>query len=116
MDVASRGRIRLRSADPRWHPAIDPGYLSDEQDLEALTAGVRLAREIVDGPLPKLLDGELLPGAARAPTPSCATTSGAARRPCTTRSAPARWGGDGSVVDLELRVRGVTGCGWSTPR
>ena len=32
VDVASRGRIRLRSADPRHRPAIDPGYLSDERD------------------------------------------------------------------------------------
>jgi choline dehydrogenase len=29
VDVASRGRIRLRSDDPRHRPAIDPGYLSD---------------------------------------------------------------------------------------
>src|SRR6476661_8497262 len=26
VSVASRGRIRLRSTDPRWHPEIDPAY------------------------------------------------------------------------------------------
>lgn len=29
VDVASRGRLRLRSADPRWQPEIDPRYYDD---------------------------------------------------------------------------------------
>ena len=27
--VASRGQLRLRSTDPRWHPEIDPRYYDD---------------------------------------------------------------------------------------
>ena len=29
--VHSRGSVRLRSADPTWAPAIDAGYLTDEE-------------------------------------------------------------------------------------
>ena len=41
VDVRSRGRISLRSADPRHRPLIDPAYLADPADLEALVRGVR---------------------------------------------------------------------------
>lgn len=44
-DVASRGRLRLASRDPRHRPLIDPGYLSDVRDLSALAVGVRMARD-----------------------------------------------------------------------
>jgi choline dehydrogenase len=46
IDVKSRGRISLRSADPQARPLIDPGYLSDQADLDVLVAGARRAREI----------------------------------------------------------------------
>jgi choline dehydrogenase len=42
----SRGRIRLRSADPMEAPAIDPGYLSNRADLAPLVEGVKLGRKI----------------------------------------------------------------------
>ena len=64
VDVASRGRIRLRSADPRHRPAIDPGYLSDERDGRALAAGLKLAREFVTArPMAEICSSELAPGA-----------------------------------------------------
>jgi len=64
VDVASRGRIRLRSADPRHRPAIDPGYLSDERDGRALAAGLKLAREFVTArPMAAICSSELAPGA-----------------------------------------------------
>ena len=39
---ASRGTVRLTSADPNAPPAIDPGYLTCPADLDALLAAVRL--------------------------------------------------------------------------
>jgi choline dehydrogenase len=42
----SRGRLRLRSADPAEHPVLDPGYLSEPADVAALLASLRLSREI----------------------------------------------------------------------
>jgi choline dehydrogenase len=113
VDVKSRGRIRLRSADPRHRPAIDPGYLSDAGDARALVAGLKMAREFVTArPMAEICKSELAPGAhvrsdaelldyVRAsvatlyhPVGTCAMGS------------ESRWA---SVVDPELRVRGVTG-------
>jgi choline dehydrogenase len=63
LTVGSRGRIRLRSADPRHKPAIDPAYLSDLADLDPLVSAVGLAREIAaTKPLAKQLAAELAPG------------------------------------------------------
>jgi choline dehydrogenase-like flavoprotein len=39
----SRGTVRLTSADPHDPPEIDPGYLTDPNDLPVLIAGVRKA-------------------------------------------------------------------------
>src|SRR5579859_6381851 len=64
VDVKSRGRIRLRSADPRHRPAIDPGYLSDDRDSRALAAGLKMAREFVTAkPMAAICQSELAPGA-----------------------------------------------------
>lgn len=43
--VESKGQIRLRSADPTWHPEIDPAYFDDRTDLDAMVRG---ARRLVD--------------------------------------------------------------------
>jgi choline dehydrogenase len=42
----SRGTIRLQSADPMAHPAIDANYLSEQRDIDTLVAGTKIAREI----------------------------------------------------------------------
>jgi choline dehydrogenase len=113
VDVKSRGRLRLRSADPRHRPAIDPGYLSDGGDARALMAGLKMAREFVTArSMAAICTSEIAPGAhvrsdtelldyVRAglvtlyhPVGTCAM------------GGESRWG---SVVDPELRVRGVSG-------
>jgi choline dehydrogenase len=113
VDVASRGRIRLRSADPRHRPAIDPGYLSDQRDGRALAAGLKLAREFVTArPMAAICASELAPGAH---VRSDAELLDYVRSSVVTLYHPVgtcTMGGDSrwnSVVDLELRVRGVTG-------
>jgi choline dehydrogenase len=113
VDVASRGRIRLRSADPRHRPAIDPGYLSDERDGRALAAGLKLAREFVTArPMATICSSELAPGGH---VRSDAELLNYVRSSVVTLYHPVgtcTMGGDSrwnSVVDLELRVRGVTG-------
>jgi choline dehydrogenase len=113
VDVASRGRIRLRSADPRHRPAIDPGYLSDARDARALTAGLKLAREFVTArPMAEICQSELAPGAhLRSDTDLLQyvrTHVVTLYHPVGTcaMGGESRWN---SVVDPELRVRGVTG-------
>jgi choline dehydrogenase-like flavoprotein len=43
----SRGSVRLRSADPRDPPRIDPGFLGADDDVRTLLAGVKKARDIM---------------------------------------------------------------------
>ncbi len=60
----SRGRLRLRSADPRAHPLLLFNYLQTQNDINALIAAVRLTREILTQPaLAKFSGEELLPSA-----------------------------------------------------
>jgi choline dehydrogenase len=47
---ASRGTVRLRSADPADSPAVDPGYLADEADRKALREGLELVRSLFQTP------------------------------------------------------------------
>src|SRR5262249_6509426 len=42
----SRGRLRLRSADPTQHPAICANYLAKREDAEKLVAGIHLVRRL----------------------------------------------------------------------
>jgi len=116
--VASRGIVRLRSDDPRHKPAIDPGYLYAAEDMEPLLSGLRMAREFAAaGPLAKHCTLEMAPG------PAVRTDEelrefirqdlGTLYHPVGTCA----MGGDSrlaasrltSVVDPELRVRGVEG-------
>ncbi|MDH6266153.1 choline dehydrogenase [Rhizobium sp. SG_E_25_P2] len=63
----SRGEIRLRSADPTEHPAIDPRYfISDPEgvDLATMVEGVKINRRILQqAPIKDLIDYELSPSA-----------------------------------------------------
>lgn len=46
----SRGRVFLHSADPMAEPAIDPNYLSDQDDLELTIKGAKITRDILEAP------------------------------------------------------------------
>jgi choline dehydrogenase-like flavoprotein len=46
----SRGEVRLSSNDAMAPPQIDPNFLSDEDDLQRLVRGVRIAERILDAP------------------------------------------------------------------
>lgn len=46
----SRGRITLHSKNPMDAPLIDPGYLADESDLDALVKGFKKGRELLGQP------------------------------------------------------------------
>jgi choline dehydrogenase len=113
VDVASRGRIRLRTADPRHRPAIDPGYLTDDRDTRALAAGLKMTREFVTArPMAAICSSEIAPGAH---VRSDAELLDYVRSSVVTLYHPVgtcAMGGEGrrtSVVDPQLRVRGLTG-------
>ncbi len=112
VSVASRGSVRLASADPFWRPVIDPGYLDDPTDLDALLAGCRILLEIADQrPLSLLRDRPFLPEAGRAVTDEALTEH--IRATAQTLYHPvgtcAMGSPDSAVVDPELRVYGIDG-------
>ncbi|MBP6116393.1 MAG: choline dehydrogenase [Neisseriaceae bacterium] len=47
MRSPSRGRIKIKSLDPKAHPSLLFNYMSHEQDWEEFRAGIRLTREIM---------------------------------------------------------------------
>ncbi len=113
LDPRSVGTVKLRSADPRDPPAIDPCYLTDPDghDAALLLYGLRLARRILaQEPLAQFVDSEIEPGEG-------ATSDEAllahVRRLSQTLYHPAgtcRMGSDElAVVDPSLRVRGIAG-------
>lgn len=47
MRPKSRGRISLKSADPKGHPRIQIGFLTEDVDLKEMIEGVRKTREMI---------------------------------------------------------------------
>lgn len=107
----SRGRVSLRSADPRAHPMIFFNLLGDPADMADMVHGYRALRALLDQPA---LAG--VTGAVRRPAGPLETdeqviayireAGATAYHP----SGTCRMGADpGAVVDAELRVRGIDG-------
>ncbi|MBS43381.1 MAG: choline dehydrogenase [Nocardioides sp.] len=108
--TGSRGTVRLRSADPSWHPAIEAAYFDDPADLDSMLAGCRRLVEVCQsGALGEMVadpfglpedptDEQLLDHVRQYtqttfhPTSTCAMGTG-----------------EDAVVDPHLRVRGVEG-------
>lgn len=107
---ASRGTVRLATADPAGALLIDPCYLSDAGDLQTLVKGVRIAEHILRQPALEQHKGR--PFRALDPQDDAAIEA-SIRAHADTIYHPVgtcRMGSDAaSVVDPELRVRGVTG-------
>ncbi|MBB2931858.1 GMC family oxidoreductase [Paraburkholderia silvatlantica] len=107
---ASRGTLTLASADARVAPLIDPRFLSDPRDLDALAQGARLARRILDASALAQLGGRELYTHAEQSDAQLRETIARHADTIYHPVATCRMGGDArSVVDPQLRVRGVTG-------
>jgi choline dehydrogenase-like flavoprotein len=52
---ASRGSVALHSADPIAAPAIDPNFLGEEADVDAMVAGFKMTKRLLDAPALKAL-------------------------------------------------------------
>lgn len=110
---ASRGTVRLRDADPRTPPLIDPAYLADDSDTGRLIDGIRLTREIAAcPPMSQITAGEVAPGNGLDGEASLAgwvrgEVAGAGRPYGTCAMGPSSK--FKTVCDPELRVHGVPG-------
>jgi choline dehydrogenase len=108
---ASRGEIRISSADATVAPILDPRYLSERSDVERLAQAVQICREIGhQQAFDEWRKGEVLPGPC---ADDRATLEDYVRRACVTyhhMAGTCKMGeGEDAVVDPELRVRGLSG-------
>ncbi|MBS1789417.1 MAG: choline dehydrogenase [Acidobacteria bacterium] len=107
----SSGHIRLKSNDPLAAPAIQPNYLASEKDMAACVEAVKLSREILNSRQFNRVRGkEWWPGEAAKTDSDFAAhirqTADTIYHPVGT----CKMGNDAlSVVDAQLRVRGVKG-------
>lgn len=105
----SRGRLSLRSADPYISPMVDPRYLAEQSDLDTLTAGLEIARDIADMPPLKALYESAPP----LPTRGSPDLVAYCRRNAQTQFHPvgtcAFGRNERAVVTPDLRVRGTRG-------
>jgi 4-pyridoxate dehydrogenase len=102
----SRGRVSLRSADPRAAVRIELNFLSDQDDLKGLRAGMRMAVDVGrQSPIAPYVDSEVTPLKTDAEIDAHVRSTGiTVYHPIST----CRMGSDSeSVVDPECRVRGV---------
>jgi choline dehydrogenase len=107
----SRGWLRIKSADFREAPAINPNFLAAEKDRDVLVAGVKALRRIFQQPaLARYVAEEIEPGKA---VQSDEEMLDFIRQRGSTTYHPVstcRMGQDAkAVVDERLRVRGIDG-------
>lgn len=109
--IASRGTLRLRSADPTWKPEIDPAYYSERADLEAMARGYRRSIEMSQqGPFARFIDGPWMPGSLDPTDDAILDTIAQVTQTLYHPTSTCAMGtNDDSVVDPELRVNGIDG-------
>ncbi|MGR4871157.1 GMC family oxidoreductase [Variovorax sp. LARHSF232] len=110
---ASKGHVRIVSPSAADAPEIQPNYLAEEVDQQAIVSGLRQARALMHSPqLSRYFESETLPGPS---TETDAEWLDFARRRGNTgyhlvgtcRMAPES--DPTAVVDADLRVRGIEG-------
>jgi choline dehydrogenase len=108
---ASRGWVRLASADPFAAPRINPNYLADGADLRRLVQAVELSRELfATSAFKAVLSCELVPGPDVTGSEALTQFVRAHADSYHHQAGSTRMGIDDlAVVDPQLRVRGVEG-------
>jgi choline dehydrogenase len=108
--VQSRGALRLKTADPDGPMEIQPNFLAEQPDLDALVAGVELGLDLASQPPYRDLIRRWVAPPERRSRDGTVTL---VRRSCLSHNHPvgtcAMGSGREAVVDAELRVRGIEG-------
>ncbi|MFA1671969.1 GMC family oxidoreductase [Rhizobium mongolense] len=109
----SVGSLTIASRDPNAAPVIDLGFLKDNADRERLVDGVEMIRDIArHKPFADMISGELAPGPASRDRASinAALAASVITYQHPTSTVPMGGAKDPTaVVDIEGRVRGVSG-------
>lgn len=107
----SRGHVRLKSADPAAAPAIQPNYLSTDEDKRIAAEAIRLTRRIVAAPaLQRFRPEEFRPGAQAASESDLVAAAGRIGTTIFHPVGTCRMGADANaVVDARLRLNGLGG-------
>jgi choline dehydrogenase len=105
--VESRGSVHIRAPDPSAPPAIRYNYLATENDRRVMVEGLKLLRRIAAAPpMRDYIEDEFLPG-SKVQTDAdwlafCRETGSTVFHPTSTCRI-------GTVVDEQLRVKGLSG-------
>jgi choline dehydrogenase len=107
----ARGAVRLRSSDPMAAPSIQFNLLTEERDVQTMLRGVELARALYgSGPMARWVEREISPGDKGKDAKSLIAQMRATGAHRSHPVGTCRMGIDAaSVVDPQLRVRGVEG-------
>ncbi|MSP48332.1 MAG: FAD-binding protein [Alphaproteobacteria bacterium] len=107
----SRGHVRIRDADARTAPAIQPNYLATEGDRRVAVEAIRLTRRIAAAKaLARFSPEEFKPGPQLRSDAELALAAGDIGTTIFHPVGTCRMGRDAeAVVDDRLRVRGVAG-------
>jgi choline dehydrogenase len=105
----TRGHVRLRSNDPGEPPAIQPNYLSTDDDRRVAVAAIRLTRRICAAPaLARYTPEEFKPGPGAQTEEELARAAGDIGTTIFHPVGTCRMGRDPmAVVDERLRVHGI---------
>jgi len=108
----SRGHVRLKAADPKAAPAIQPNYLAARGDREVAVDAIRLTRRIVmeSKAYAPFKPREFRPGAANGTDADLERAAGDIGTTIFHPVGTCRMGDDAAaVVDPRLRLRGLAG-------
>ena len=111
LQPTSRGRVRIKSRDPREAPSMQPNYLSTELDHRCAVAGAKYARRLAaTQALADYIASEYRPGPEHASDDDLLEFARNYGATIFHPSGTCKMGGDPiAVVDDTLRVHGVGG-------
>jgi choline dehydrogenase len=111
LQVESRGSVRIKSADARAAPAIRYNYLSTENDRRVMVEGLKIARRIAaTAPMSGYIVKEEFPGVDVRTDEDLLAVVRQSGETVFHPTSTCRMGTDArSVVDSQLRVRGLAG-------
>lgn len=106
---ASRGTVHITSSDPAQNPAVDPAFLNQSADVDALAAALSFSEKIAQSPALKNKVHRRAYPPENVNLHDRAAAAEAVKDFCMTEYHPCGTCAIGQVVDEKLKVHGVKG-------